>query len=988
MSVPAAAPQLRLVPGGKDRRQVSAARDTMNVMPMRGREMVGRRAELSALLAAWDESRRTGSRLVLFGGEAGIGKSMLIGALQVQLADAQVLTGQCVPLGGEGLAYAPINGILRQLVVRLGRDTVADWAGAGWASLAPLLPSLVGQQTGPPDDGDRLRLFEAVARILEQAAQTGPLLVIIEDLHWADESTLGLLRFVARALDEAPILFVCSYRTDELTRRHPLRPFLAEMSRILNTSRLELTRLDRDDVGELLAKVIGTTPVDSVVSLISERTQGIPYFVEELATATSAGCLTLPDTLRDALSVRVQRLPDEAQHLLRLMSTGGNRIDHELLTAVSDDQQLDRHLRDAIDAQVIIADETGYEFRHSLLREVIHEDLLPGEHVALHARFAEVLERCADLLPEIGRPAIPHHWLSAHKLDKAFTSALEVARLPSVPHSEAVKLYERALEIWDQIDDPESVAGSRADVLHLAADRARYAGDPERGLALIDVCIEATPPGADPLLRSRRLCAKGRLLTMWMRPAALTVLAEAIALTDGYGATRERGHALKSLAQHQMLDYQQHESIKTATQQLEIARALGHDGLASDAHNTIACCLKALGREEESAAEMAKAKEMAHGDQKTLLRYYVNVSDSYHLQGRYRQAAEEARAGVEVASGLGMERWSGAILAGNAAEPLVALGEWEEADRLIRRGLNFLPPQRHVVHLRMLKAWLLTFQGDFDGADQLLAEYATSLRIPRAARPRQDYDLVLEQEWQAAKSLAELALARGQAVEAWSYVEPQLGMPNAHAPARMYALLFVGALAARGVRAIDPADRAEAVQALRIELDRIPRGVAVEPVWRPAIEAALDDTTESWRAAYERPMDEAEPAHLRPWIGLCLAEHLIADRDRDGAREVLASCLAVTKRLRAKILTDAITELLQRAGFVERMPPINGLSRLTARETEVLRQVAAGKSNSQIGSELFISTKTASVHVSNILAKLKVSGRGEAAAKAHASGLS
>lgn len=244
----------------------------------------------------------------------------------------------------------------------------------------------------------------------------------------------------------------------------------------------------------MLSDILHGSPAESVVRLISERTQGIPYFVEELATVTSAGGLTLPDTLRDALSVRVQRLPDETQALLRLMSTGGNQLDHSLLAAVSDDPQLDQHLRDAIDAQVITADETGYQFRHALLREVIHEDLLPGEHVAMHARFAQVLQDCAELLPEIGRPAVSHHWFAAHQLDRAFSSALEVARLPTVPHAEAVKLYERALAIWDQIDHPASVAGDRAQVPQAAADRARHASEADRGLALSRRASPRRPP--------------------------------------------------------------------------------------------------------------------------------------------------------------------------------------------------------------------------------------------------------------------------------------------------------------------------------------------------------------------------------------------------------------------------------------------------------------------------------------------------------------
>lgn len=950
---------------------------------MRQREMVGRSDELTALLSEWHDSCRGTTRMVLLGGEAGIGKTVLLDALARRVAGpdaaaARVLIGQCVPLGDEGLAYAPANGLLRGLIAQVGQALVAEWAGAGWSALAPLIPGIVVANGGSADGADRLRLFEAVARILEQAARLAPLLVFVEDLHWADESTLALLRFVVR-LDDAPILFVCSYRTDELTRRHRLRPFLAELGRLPGVSRIELARLDTESVRKLLSEILGASPADSVVSLISERTQGIPYFVEELATVTSAGGLTLPDTLRDALSVRVQRLPDETQALLRLMSTGGNRLDHALLAAVSDDPRLEQHLRDAIDAQVITADETGYEFRHALLREVIHEDLLPGEHVAMHARFAQVLEECAELLPEIGRPAIAHHWFAAHQLNRAFASALEVARLRTVPHTEAVKLYERALAIWDQVDTPESVAGDRAHVLQAAADRARYASDTDRGLALIEASIAATPADADPLVRSRRLCTRGRLMTNWMRPEAFEVLTEAISLTDGLGPSPERAHALKCLSQYQMLAYLAEDAIATATEQLAVADALDLGILAADAHNTISCSLKALGREDESASEMAEARRLAGGDQKTLLRYYVNVSDNYQLQGDYELAADEARTGVEVAAHLGLARSTGSILSGNAAEPLLSLGQWEEAERLIRRGLNLNPPDRHVVHLRMLLVWLLTMRDDLDAAESLLAEFATSLQLVRSARPRQDRDLVLEQEWQAAKALAELALARGNPDLSWTYVAPQLGMPDPHAPARMYALLFVGAIAAG-----DDADR---IAAVRAELARIPRGVKVESAWRPAVEAVLDRGVEPLRDLLTRPVDAREPIHLRAWLGYLLGGRLVRDGVKDEARTVLAAASASASSLRSGLLTRWTSELQQRAGFVDRTTTGTGRPGLTPRETEVLRLVAAGRTNSQIGAELFISTKTASVHVSNILAKLQVPNRGQAAARAHASGL-
>ena len=176
--------------------------------------IVGQLAERQSLMDAWERARHGSPGVVLLGGEAGIGKSTLLSWLSERLGpDGQHVTGQCVPLGEEGLALAPLTWILRELVARHGLTTVRQWAGAGWPALSPLLPSLVDGALGPHD---RLQQFEAVARIFEQASAISPLLIIVEDLHWADESTLSLLRFVTRAMLSARLLIVCSFRSDEL----------------------------------------------------------------------------------------------------------------------------------------------------------------------------------------------------------------------------------------------------------------------------------------------------------------------------------------------------------------------------------------------------------------------------------------------------------------------------------------------------------------------------------------------------------------------------------------------------------------------------------------------------------------------------------------------------------------------------------------------------------------------------------------------------
>ena len=438
---------------------VRVARSTTGA---RAGHIVGRATQAARLHEILDDVVADGSRFVIVGGDAGSGKTTVVEAFAGDLFDslrdrkAQLIRGQCVPLGGDGLPYAPIVGALRDLIGQHGRDQVIEWAGAGAPALGALLPDLAGLPTG--GESLRLQLFEAITMLLEHASGQGPLVVIMEDIHWADDSTRHLLRFLARALTDAPVMIITTYRTDELTRRHPLRPFLAEVGRLNGTERIDIPNLDRGEVAELLTQLLDQPPSNVVIDLVYRRSEGIPYFVEELTRSASRGCIDMPDTLRDALNVRVQHLSDQAQRTLQYAAVAGNRIDHELLEAVSDDTavDLDSGLREAIDAAVLTADDTGYVFRHALLREVIHDDLLPGQHARLHARFAALLEEHPELVPaETAAPEIAHHWSAAHEVNKAFRWSITAANAGTAAYHEALQMYERALELWDRAEDPD-----------------------------------------------------------------------------------------------------------------------------------------------------------------------------------------------------------------------------------------------------------------------------------------------------------------------------------------------------------------------------------------------------------------------------------------------------------------------------------------------------------------------------------------------------
>lgn len=949
--------------------------------------IVGRAEQLERLQVTLDEVVEDGSRFVLIGGDAGAGKTTVVqsfvAALGSTLADrrAQVVHGQCVPLGGDGLPFAPVVGTLRELVAIHGSEQVLDWAGAGRHGLGALLPDLVTAPDGfvAPEQRDslRLQLFEAIALLWERASERGPLIVVIEDIHWADESTRHLLRFLARALTDSPVMVVATFRNDELTRRHPLRPFLAELGRLPVTVRIDVPRMERAEVAELLTRLLTRPPSKVVIDLVHRRS--IPYFVEELARSAAHGCVDMPDTLRDALNVRIQTLSDATQETLRLAAVAGNRVDHALLEAVADTtpDQLEANLREAIDASVLTSDDEGYGFRHALLREVIHDDLLPGQHARLHARFAAVLEADPSLLStDTLALEIAHHWSAAHDVGKSFQWSVTAATSGSPAHYEALKMYERALELWDRVDDPESVAGPRAHLLGQAALAANDAGEPDRALALISAALVETDE-LRPSDRAGRLVIKGSLLSSLMRPGAVEALEQAADLVPAEPPTTLRARVLDFWATTLMLAGERSASIEVADSAIGAARAAGSTSIESSARNTRGACLVGLGVEDEGLDELMRAGALARGNTRTMLRFHINSSDALHLAGRYEEALQQALAGVEVARSHGLERSMGAMLAGNAAEPLLALGDWSRARHMVERALELDPPAHHHAHLRLLLAWMLLWDGDLDGADIVLTEFR-HLMVDGASAPQ--YAALV------ARIDGEHALASGDFDRAWLVARSLFAQWDLVHAAQIYPVLAVAAAAASNLdRPGVAADRVREVRGYAARAHH----VGVEAFWGPMIEAELADTPDGWRVALAELQRVPAPAHLAPYAGLKLGQHLVAARDRAAARQVLVEAADRARDIGAGLLMGRIATLSHRAGFAatptsHAVNPINGL---TPREVEVLQLVAQGRSNGEIGTSLFISTKTASVHVSNILAKLGVSGRGEAAAVAHREGL-
>lgn len=952
--------------------------------------MTGREAEIGHLEAELRRAADGTTRCVVVGGEAGIGKTRLVRELAVRSQQqARVVWGQCIELGANGVPYAPFVAALRSLAAEVGKQAVAEALGPGRAELARLLPEL--GEAPPESDLGRGRLFEAVAALLEHAARRRPVIMVVEDIHWADASTRDLLGFLARSLDDTRVLVVLTFRTDEMHRRHPLRPFLAELERSPRTSRLTVPRLGSDDIGTILTHLRGETPDPSMVSQVVARSDGIPFFVEELADVDPGE--PMPPSLHDLLLVRVEQLSAVARQVLQTAAVAGARVvSHPALAAVTDlaPGALDDALRELVAAHQLVVDrdQQGYAFRHALVREVVHDDLLPGEHASLHERWAMAVES-GRLEVEGASVQASHHWYSAHDIGRAFAASVRAAeetRAMYAPREEMLML-DRVLELWSRVADAEAQAGmDRVDVLARAGDAAWRAGEQQRAESFFDAALTAVD--ADDLARRARLLVRRATCGVdAARDDSRSMLAQALALLPPDPPSVERASALAKLAAWHVLRDEWQMATDLAEQAQDVARRAPDPDTESNAVNTLALARAGLGDPEGSRALFEQSRRLAEqaGSEEGLGRYRGNLGDLLLVIGSYAEAVQVSRAGREHALRQGLARSSATFMAGNEAEALIALGRWDEALGLAEQALRQDPPRTAFAHLSCQRATILLLRGDRragEAVDRLQPTVAWFAEMPQHAIP-------------VAQLRAERALQAGDTEAAIGFlteVFDRLG-DRAHTSQTWQALHTLAQAVARveasGTSRQHPArrvlDTARSVTA--------PSGR--RQIWDRLIDAELaGGDVDAWASASRalNAPDVEGPVHLRAYADYRLADALLVQGRRDEAVPVLERAFTQADDLGARPLLARITGLARRARVA--ITAVAGSTQdasdpfhLTPREAEVLQLVAQGRSNATISELLFISSKTASVHVSNIMAKMGASSRAEAAAMAHAHGL-
>jgi DNA-binding CsgD family transcriptional regulator/tetratricopeptide (TPR) repeat protein len=1000
--------------------------------------LVGRASELETLVAAFARAAAGQGATALVGGEAGVGKSRLVSevAAQARRRGARVLVGQCLDLEEGGLPYAPVVDVLRTLERELSAED-------GAATLAPLL-ALLGRGDGPAGPGGvdqvgQARLFELLLTVIERLVQSAPLVLVIEDLHWADRSTLDMVALLASATRSLPVLTLGTYRSEDTPPRHPLRPVAAELTR-RGATHLQLERLGAGEVAELLGALLQEAPAAGVTASVVERSDGNPLFVEELADALAADPgAPMPPHLRDAVLSRVERMPEDAAALLRACAAGGREVEHDLLSEVVapppdagaaspvvglDPAGLDRALRACVDHRLLLADQRrgSYRFRHALVHEAVLGDVLPGELHRLHRAYATTLERRQaagdDHLaagPRRGDQSwarLAHHWAAAADFDRALGAAVRAGRAAesafAVP--EAHRYLEWSVRLWDRATSPEAAAGcDRAELLARAADAASRAGAMVRALTLIDEALATPQVEGDPvragLLHERR----GWYLYRTGRPdEALAAYELAIDLVPARPGSAARARVAHAYAHALVRVGRNAEARARAEEALALARAADDVVDEGQALHVLGLVLATEGRADEAVATLHEAGQIATriGDLAEVAGAYVHLWRTLVEAGRGGDLVDLVVAFGADPSGAGAPTLMGSI----GAAALHMLGRWDEAERLLGDVRPAAEAGGLTAAARTLVSGVIAVdRGDHDRArdeletarawchqvgdgrlNGLLHRALTELAVWQGRYDDARREAATGLELLAHTGDPELAsriAAVGVRAEAdRAELVRRTGGRSGGGDGLQVASGLVERLAALGgtVEARNAPDSTEVTAALRTgeaELARL--GDRPDPApWRAAL-AAWEAIGFTYQAAYAR---------------FRLAEAALASGRGGEAAGELGAAWETACRLRAAPLRQAIERLARRGrvilaspgGEAPRAPAATATraeTRLTPRESEVLALVADGRTNRQIGEVLFISEKTASVHVSRLLAKLGASTRGEAAAIARRSGL-
>jgi len=964
--------------------------------------LVGRASEMARLRLLLDDAAAGRAVTALIGGDAGVGKSRLVAEVMTVAGRSgfTVLCGQCAEIG-DSVPYLPFADAFRTAPAQIEQAV----------KTRPVLARLLPDGGDPAQSADlssmaRQQMFGAVLGALAELAVASPVLLVLEDLHWADATTRHLVTFLARMLRHERVAIVGTYRMDDLHRRHPLGEVVAELGRLPSVALVELGPLPAAALAEHLSNLpngpsrLSTALLSSVV----ERAEGNAYYAEELLAASSGSSRVLPSGLAALLLARVARVSDAAQRVLRAAAVAGRRANDQLVLAASglDDAEYTEAVREVVAHQLLVPDgPDGYRFRHALLREAVYGDLLPGERTRLHGRFAALLADLPGAAAELA-----YHSLTGHDVPGALAASVRAgaeAERIGAP-AEAHRHYDQALELWDRATDPEKLAGmNRGELGMKSAVAAAASGDVPRALQLLRHLRAAALAGdATAEFRTRT----GERLAYYLLQAddpglaaeALRVIGETVEQAPAEPPSPARARAMATSAIAWMVGGDSAAAVEWAERARAEATRSGADWIGADSLVTLGMVSSREGNAEEAISLFAAA----HAQAVDTHMFGVELRAAYHLaaahlgRGDLAGASAAAHAGVKRADaeGLGLAPY-GLDVQHLHFQAHYADGSWDHAEELARA----------------FPVWVTKLP------EAVLSAMALFIDVARGSAVADERRSWLEPFWDdvfvayiARGLLAEQALWRGDTETALAEAEAALSADARWGRSPAAIRVAAIALSARADRA-GAARRAGITTAVATEeaagallLDTAREG-ARNPA-RP--KSVLGPEGRGWLAraeaeyqrliglnapaGWEKALAEFGPGYVyetarTQWR---LAEALAGDGRPREAAAVWRAAAATAARLRAEPLRAALDDLGRRLGLDgggghgAAKDGVSSVAALTPREHEVLRLMSRGLSNRQIGEELFITQKTASVHVSNILAKLGAATRTEAAAIARA----
>jgi DNA-binding CsgD family transcriptional regulator/tetratricopeptide (TPR) repeat protein len=978
--------------------------------PLVGR--VGERSELASLVGL-DAGGAAGGA-VLLGGDAGSGKTRLAKEIAASAVEAgwRVLVGHCLDFGDGSPPYLPFSEALGRLATE--RPDLTRSLVEANPAIARLHPS--HRQLGEPDAASvptqRAVLLEAVHDALISLAVDSPLLVVIEDVHWADQSTRDLLHWLfTRGLD-APVTILATYRSDDLHRRHPLRATLAEWVRLPSVARLQLGPLSSAEARSLVQTLQSGAIGERDVRRILARAEGNPFFLEELVAAASIGDGRLPTDLADLLLVRLEQLDDAGRLVVRAASVAGRQVSHALLAAGTalDEVALDGAVRAAGEANILVStDGEHYAFRHALLAEASYQDLLPSERVRLHAAYAEALaSRAVDgSAAELSRHAWASHDLAT--ATRASVQAGDEAMAVGGPE-EAIRHYERALELMvdPTVEAKLGIDGTippvdRIGLVIRASTAATAAGHLSRALALSHDQLMALPADAPALDRVRLIHSVAMtLLVMDHDLDVLSLTTEAVRLVSDEPPTplKVRIHMVHARAMYDRA--RDDEAAKWASDALQLARELEVRDAISDATILLAKIDERAGDAPRALAAVEAAIDEARsaGEPLAELRGFYTLGLLQYGQGEIEAAIDAFDRAAQRANALG-HQWApyGLESVVFAAIATHVAGDWARASRLVdTSGRN--PPDMAAALLDGIAMDIAAGRG----------ETAALAELPKL-RPRWHFDgLVAITSGSGAIEMYGQCGDVDAAIEIHDDVVDFVGTlwqrPGFTARVRLAAQL-VGVIAGATVQA-SAGERQRLVQRAD-EIAVAAREIAAavhhpgpeSRAWEARLEAECARL--HWLAGADpRPMAEELVGKWRVAVAefgafghvyetarsrARLAAALTAAGDQSAAAAESDQARVVASQLGAAALLAELGGTAEAGASPRRTTKPRDLDALTPRERDVLELVATGRSNREVAAALFISAKTVSVHISNLLAKLEAGSRTEAVAIARRRGL-